>query len=105
MIVGIDLGTTHSLIGRFTDEGPRLFPNALGSFLTPSVVSVDGDAMLVGQAARDRLVSHPYLTVGTDVDDPLRRAHRAPPASSTARRAAAALERWTSAPASDSTRT
>lgn len=63
MIVGIDLGTTHSLIGRFTDEGPRLFPNALGSFLTPSVVSVDGDAMLVGQAARDRLVSHPHLTV------------------------------------------
>jgi molecular chaperone HscC len=63
MIVGIDLGTTHSLIGRYTDEGPRLFPNALGRLLTPSVVSLDGDTIVVGEAARDRLVSHPQTTV------------------------------------------
>ncbi|BCT92281.1 molecular chaperone HscC [Lysobacter helvus] len=63
MIVGIDLGTTHSLIGTYSEHGPRLFPNALGDVLTPSVVSVDGDTILVGQAARDRLVSHPQHTV------------------------------------------
>jgi molecular chaperone HscC len=66
MIIGIDLGTTHSLVGYFGDEGPRLFRNALGEFLTPSVVSVDEDGhMIVGEAARDRLISHPESTVAT----------------------------------------
>lgn len=63
MIVGIDLGTTHSLVGAYREDGPVLFPNALGDLLTPSVVSVDGDRILVGQAARDRLISHPQHTV------------------------------------------
>ncbi len=63
MIVGIDLGTTHSLIGAYGEHGSTLFPNALGDLLTPSVVSVDGDTVLVGQAARDRLISHPEHTV------------------------------------------
>lgn len=63
MIVGIDLGTTHSLIGAYGADGPTLFPNALGELLTPSVISVDGDKVLVGQAARDRLISHPEHTV------------------------------------------
>ncbi|MCC7249580.1 MAG: molecular chaperone HscC [Lysobacter sp.] len=63
MIVGIDLGTTHSLIGVYAEDGSRLFPNALGESLTPSVVSVEGDRVLVGQAARDRLISHPRQTV------------------------------------------
>jgi len=64
MIVGIDLGTTHSLIGIYADDGPRLFPNPLGDLLTPSVVGVDDDGhVLVGQAARDRMVSHPQQAV------------------------------------------
>lgn len=63
MIVGIDLGTTHSLVGAYRDDGPVLFPNALGDLLTPSVVSLDGDRILVGQAARERLISHPPHTV------------------------------------------
>jgi molecular chaperone HscC len=66
MIVGIDLGTTNSLVGVFRDEGPQLIPNALGSVLTPSAVSVDAQgAIIVGQAARDRLVSHPEASVAT----------------------------------------
>jgi molecular chaperone HscC len=66
MIVGIDLGTTHSLIGCYGESGPRLFTNALGEFLTPSVVSLDSDGhALVGQAARDRLVSHPHASVAS----------------------------------------
>ncbi|MGG2102916.1 Hsp70 family protein [Stenotrophomonas sp. NRRL B-14846] len=63
MIVGIDLGTTHSLIGMHTAAGPQLFPNAHGELLTPSVVSLVDGAVLVGQPARDRLVSHPQQTV------------------------------------------
>lgn len=66
MLVGIDLGTTHSLIGRYGDAGPELFPNALGELLTPSVISVDDDGhMLLGQPARDRLVSHPESSVAS----------------------------------------
>lgn len=64
MIVGIDLGTTNSLIGIFDDNQPQLFRNALGSFLTPSVVSIDDDgSVIVGQAARERLITHPGRTV------------------------------------------
>ncbi len=63
-IVGIDLGTTHSLISTFRDGEPKLIPNGLGDFLTPSVVSVDANgAILVGRAARDRLITHPECTV------------------------------------------
>lgn len=62
MIVGIDLGTTHSLIGVHDGQGGRLFSNAHGELLTPSVVSLDGDTVLVGRAARERLVTHPQLT-------------------------------------------
>ena len=58
MIVGIDLGTTHSLVGAYRDDGPVLFPNALGVLLTPSVVSLDGDRILVGQAARELSLIH-----------------------------------------------
>ncbi len=61
MIVGIDLGTTHSLIGIYEGNGPRLFPNAQGECLTPSAVSIDDQGgVLVGQAARDRLITHPH---------------------------------------------
>jgi len=64
MIVGIDLGTTHSLIGRYGETGSMLFPNALGELLTPSVVSVDEQGhIIVGQAARDRMISHPADSV------------------------------------------
>lgn len=63
MIVGIDLGTTHSLIGVHRAQGGELFPNAHGDLLTPSVVSLDGDTVLVGKPAQDRLVTHPELSV------------------------------------------
>jgi molecular chaperone HscC len=66
MIVGIDLGTTNSLVGVWRDGQAVLIPNALGSVLTPSVVGVtDKGEMIVGQAARDRLVSHPAAAAAT----------------------------------------
>lgn len=62
-LIGIDLGTTNSLVSIFTEDGPELVLNALGSALTPSAVglSESGD-IIVGQAAKDRLVSHPEKT-------------------------------------------
>jgi molecular chaperone HscC len=60
MIVGIDLGTTNSLISVWENGAARLIPNRLGDVLTPSCVSVDDDgSILVGRAARDRLQTHP----------------------------------------------
>ncbi len=60
MIVGIDLGTTNSLIAVWQDGAPRLIPNSLGEVMTPSCVSIDDDGtVLVGRAARDRLQTHP----------------------------------------------
>lgn len=64
MIVGIDLGTTNSLVSVFRNGVTELIPNALGHFLTPSTVSVGDDGtMLVGLAARERTDSHPASTV------------------------------------------
>ncbi len=63
MIIGIDLGTTHSLLAIWQDGAAKLIPNALGSLLTPSVVSIDKDgSILVGQSAKERLISHPELS-------------------------------------------
>ena len=35
--LGIDLGTTNSLVAYLTENGPQIIPNALESNLTPSV--------------------------------------------------------------------
>lgn len=60
MIVGIDLGTTNSLISYWTESGPVLIPNALGDKLTPSVVAVDEQGhVLVGNAAKEYQVVRP----------------------------------------------
>lgn len=63
-IIGIDLGTTFSLVGSLQAGQPVLFPNALGEVLTPSVVSLDETGeLLVGAPARARAATHPEQTV------------------------------------------
>jgi molecular chaperone HscC len=65
-IVGIDLGTTNSLVAVFRDGAPRLIPNAHGETLTPSVVGADDNGeILVGKAAAERLITHPDRTAAT----------------------------------------
>jgi molecular chaperone HscC len=64
MMIGIDLGTTNSLVGYWQHDHAELIPNALGQVLTPSVVSVDENGhILIGEAAKERLVTHPEQTV------------------------------------------
>lgn len=64
--IGIDLGTTNSLVAYWTENGPVLIPNALGETLTPSVVSVDENGeILIGKIARERLLTHPDRTAST----------------------------------------
>jgi molecular chaperone HscC len=63
MIIGIDLGTTNSLVAVWQDGQARLIENSLGEVLTPSCVSLDADgSVLVGRAARERLQTHPDRT-------------------------------------------
>jgi molecular chaperone HscC len=51
MIVGIDLGTTNSLVGVFKDGDVTLVENVFGDVLTPSVVGLSDDGkVLVGRA-------------------------------------------------------
>ena len=60
MIVGIDLGTTNSLVAYFTEDGPKIIPNRLGKNLTPSVVSVDEEGTVyVGETAKERMSLYP----------------------------------------------
>lgn len=60
MIIGIDLGTTNSLAAYYTEDGPKIIPNRLGEWLTPSVVSVDEEGQVyVGQSARERMALYP----------------------------------------------
>jgi len=52
MIVGIDLGTTNSLVAWLSPNGPELIPNSLGDLLTPSAVGIDHDGrLLIGRPA------------------------------------------------------
>ncbi|MCG8481154.1 MAG: Hsp70 family protein [Spirochaetales bacterium] len=61
MTVGIDLGTTNSLIAFLDGDYPRLIPNRRGKTITPSVVGVDAaGGLLVGEAARNQAVGAAY---------------------------------------------
>lgn len=63
-VVGIDLGTTNSLIAIWQNNKATLIPNIHGETLTPSVVSVDSNGeLLIGKAAKERLITHPESSV------------------------------------------
>jgi Fe-S protein assembly chaperone HscA len=63
-IVGIDLGTTNSLVAFMDLTGPQVIPGADGKALVPSVVSLNDDGTFtVGEAARQLLIDRPERTV------------------------------------------
>lgn len=63
MIVGIDLGTTNSLVAVWDSGKVTIIPNSIGKLLTPSVISMDNDTILIGEPALNRMVTYPNLTV------------------------------------------
>ena len=66
MIIGIDLGTTNSLVACIEDGEAKIIPNALGRNLTPSVVGLDNDKqVIVGEPARQRLTTHADRTIAS----------------------------------------
>jgi molecular chaperone DnaK len=65
-ILGIDLGTTNSLVGIVDSGFPILFADPEGARLTPSVVYCDaGVGILVGAEAKRMMVRNPELTVSS----------------------------------------
>lgn len=69
-LIGIDLGTTNSLGAVYRNGKVELIPNRYGSFLTPSVVSLEEDGTIeVGMTARERLITHPDRTASSFKQD------------------------------------
>src|SRR5262245_6300117 len=63
-IIGIDLGTTNSVVAVMEGGDPVVIPNAEGGRTTPSVVAFTKDGeRLVGQVAKRQAVSNPKQTV------------------------------------------
>jgi len=63
-IIGIDLGTTNSVVAVLEGTTPKVMINAQGSRLTPSVVGfTDKGERLVGQIARHQQVTNPQNTI------------------------------------------
>jgi molecular chaperone DnaK len=65
-IIGIDLGTTNSVVAVMEGKDVKVIPNAEGNRLTPSVVAfLDGGETLVGEPARRQAVTNPTRTVSS----------------------------------------
>jgi molecular chaperone DnaK len=63
-IIGIDLGTTNSVVAIMEGGDPKVIPNQEGNRLTPSVVAfTDKGDVLVGEPARRQAVTNPTRTV------------------------------------------
>jgi molecular chaperone DnaK len=63
-VIGIDLGTTNSVVGVMEGGSPVVIPNQEGSRLTPSVVAFTKEGeILVGQVAKRQAITNPENTV------------------------------------------
>ena len=80
-IIGIDLGTTNSVVAVMEGKEAKVIPNQEGNRLTPSVVAfTDKGDVLVGELARRQAVTNPKKT------DLLDQAVHGPPAQRSAKR-------------------
>ncbi len=76
-VVGIDLGTTNSLIAYMEGDSPRVIPGEDGSNLVPSLVAIDANGtVIVGNAAHKSLIETPERAIysvkrlmGRGIDD------------------------------------
>jgi Fe-S protein assembly chaperone HscA len=62
-IVGIDLGTTNSLVAYMDGKTPKVIPGRTGRAMVPSVVAMTDNGLIVGDAAKEHLVRNPARTV------------------------------------------
>lgn len=64
-LIGIDLGTTNSVVAYFENDKPSVIPNSEGANTTPSVVFFEGDEAVVGELAKRQLVANPSHTISS----------------------------------------
>ncbi len=64
-IIGIDLGTTNSVVAVMEGGEPVVITNMEGSRLTPSVVAFQGENRLVGAPAKRQAVTNPTRTIAS----------------------------------------
>ena len=77
-VIGIDLGTTNSVVAVMEGKEPKVLTNSEGSRTTPSIVAfTDSGERLVGQVAKRQAITNPENTVyavkrliGRKFDDP-----------------------------------
>ncbi len=63
-VIGIDLGTTNSVVSVIEGGEPTVIPNAEGTRTTPSVVAfTDSGERLVGQVAKRQSITNPHRTI------------------------------------------
>jgi Fe-S protein assembly chaperone HscA len=62
-IVGIDLGTTNSLVAYMADGRPHVIPGRNGRTMVPSVVAMTDNGLIVGDPAKEHLTRSPERTV------------------------------------------
>ena len=65
-IIGIDLGTTNSVVAVMEGKEAKVIPNAEGNRLTPSVVAFnDKDETIVGEPARRQAITNSHRTISS----------------------------------------
>ena len=65
-VIGIDLGTTNSLVAYWKDGKACLIPDEVGNVLFPSVVSFfDNNEVAVGGVAKEQLLLQPERTIAS----------------------------------------
>ena len=63
-IIGIDLGTTNTLVASVRNRIPKVVPTDRGNLMLPSVVALsDKGDLLVGGVAKDQMVTNPKNTI------------------------------------------
>jgi len=62
-IVGIDLGTTNSLIAYMDKGTPRIIPGPHGETMVPSIVGMTDNGIIVGDPAKAHLTRDPARTI------------------------------------------
>src|SRR5689334_10504700 len=63
-IVGIDLGTTNTLVASVRNRIPKIVPTDRGNLILPSVVALSAkNDLLVGGVAKDQMVTNPKNTL------------------------------------------
>lgn len=63
VIVGIDLGTTNSLVAFMDKDGPHVIPGPDGQTKVPSIVGLTDNGMIVGEPAKAHLIRDPSRTI------------------------------------------